>query len=104
MTDGNQRLLRSNDPPPYQAAIGAALETRPGAILVALHSFTPAMDGLSRPWHIGVLHAGHEDGFARQLLAWLQHHAGVPIADNEPYRLDCTDFTVPGHAFAARRS
>lgn len=86
---------------PYQAAIAATIAARATTVLVSLHSFTPALAGVARPWHIGVLHNGHNDGFARRLLDWLGEHAGVPIGDNEPYRMDATDHTVPRHAFAA---
>ena len=91
---------------PYQQAIGRALAERDAAgartILVALHSFTPRMNGFDRPWQAGVLHFGHEDRFARALIAALE--ARVPcVGDNEPYRMDGTDHTVPRHAFAAHR-
>lgn len=88
---------------PYQSAIGAALAAHPAPILVSLHSFTPALTSqpAPRPWHIGILHDGHNNGFARRLLAWLQAHSPLTIGDNEPYRMDATDHTVPRHAFAA---
>lgn len=88
---------------PYQAAVAAALAARPAAVLVALHSFTPVMDGVARPWALGVLHDGHTDGFATALLAWLQRHSGMIAGDNEPYRMDTTDYSVPFHAFASGR-
>lgn len=93
-----RRVAEIHDP--YQAAIAATLAVRPQAVLVSLHSFTPALAGVARPWHIGVLHNGHNDAFAVRLLDWLAAHAGVPIGDNEPYRMDSTDHTVPRHAFA----
>lgn len=89
---------------PYQAAIASALVARPGAVLVSLHSFTPALaGGAPRPWHLGVLHNGGNDGFARAFLAWLIANAGCTIGDNEPYRMDTTDHTVPRRAFADGR-
>ena len=87
---------------PYQAAVAEALEASgDDVVLVALHSFTPAMAGAARPWHLGILHAGHNDAFAKALLDWLEQNAGAPVGDNEPYRMDTTDYTVPRHAFAA---
>jgi len=88
---------------PYQHAIHEELVRR-GAqhintTLISLHSFTPALNGQERPWHVGVLHAGHNDRFARRLLDRLQQNDGLVVGDNEPYRMDSTDHTVPRHAF-----
>ncbi|GGE07126.1 N-formylglutamate amidohydrolase [Polymorphobacter glacialis] len=86
---------------PYQAAIASALA--PAHMLVSLHSFTPRMGGADRPWDIGILHAGHNDTLALRLLGWLEARSGLTIGNNEPYRMDGTDYTVPRHAFAAER-
>lgn len=92
---------------PYHGAISELLATREhdGAmsIIVSLHSFTPQMNGIARPWQMGVLHAGGDSRFARALLAELQAEGSLVIGDNEPYRMDETDYTVPTHAFAAER-
>lgn len=88
---------------PYQDAIAKALDARAAAglptILVSLHSFTPSMDGRDRPWELGVLHNGHEDGFSLAVLERLRGHGEFTIGDNEPYRMNETDYTVPRHAF-----
>ena len=88
---------------PYQQAIARALAARVEsgrpAILVALHSFTPVMAGHARPWQIGVLHDGGDPTFALRLLAMLQARADLIVGDNEPYRMDATDHTVPRHAY-----
>jgi predicted N-formylglutamate amidohydrolase len=90
---------------PYQDAIGAEIARRTaagqGTVLVSLHSFTPVMAGVARPWDIGVLHDGANDAFARMLLGGLQARGELVVGDNEPYRMDATDHTVPRHAFAA---
>ncbi len=86
---------------PYQDAIAREIARRDRTVLIALHSFTPVMAGIARPWAIGVLHDGHADGFARRLLARLQARAAFVVGDNEPYRMDGTDHSVPRHAFAA---
>ena len=42
---------------PYHAAITMALDTiGPGAVIVSIHSFTPAWKGVPRPWEVGVLY------------------------------------------------
>jgi predicted N-formylglutamate amidohydrolase len=92
---------------PYQGAIAAELARRDAAgeetILVALHSFTPAMQGVARPWQIGILHAGGDTSFALSTLRLLQARGDLIVGDNQPYIMDGTDYTVPRHAFAARR-
>lgn len=89
---------------PYHARIGQALDARVTtgrpAILVALHSFTPAMGGKARPWRSGVLHLDNSP-YSRAVLAALRNEPDLsPVGDNEPYRMDGTDFTVPHHAVA----
>lgn len=90
---------------PYQRAIAAEIARRAaagqGTVLVSLHSFTPVMAGVKRPWEIGVLHGGGDEGFARHLLDRLRGRRGLVVGDNQPYRMDATDHTVPRHAFAA---
>jgi predicted N-formylglutamate amidohydrolase len=89
---------------PYHHAIAETLVARERAgratVLVALHSFTPSLTGgPARPWDIGVLHARGHAGFALALLAPLSAADGLCIGDNEPYRMDDTDYTVPRHAW-----
>ncbi len=92
---------------PYQAAIAAELARRDAAaedpILVALHSFTPAMRGFERPWHIGILHFEGDASFALAVLRLLREDGAYCVGDNAPYAMDGIDYTVPRHAFAARR-
>ncbi|MGU3390707.1 N-formylglutamate amidohydrolase [Sphingomonas sp. M1A8_2b] len=96
---------------PYQAAIAAELARRDAAgmttVIVALHSFTPAMRGplrdQQRPWHIGILHDGGDTGFAHTLLSVLRDEPDLVVGDNEPYRMDLIDYTIPRHAYPARR-
>jgi predicted N-formylglutamate amidohydrolase len=103
LTSADRELRLAAIQAPYQAAIAAEIERREAVgqatVLVSLHSFTPVMQGVQRPWQIGVLHDGHNDGFARRLLAALQLRADLIVGDNEPYRMDATDYTVPLHAF-----
>lgn len=83
---------------PYQDAIATELDRRAGrpTILVSLHSFTPVMQGFVRPWRMGVLHRG-DSAFSSRVLALLQRELGEVAGDNEPYRMDETDNTVPLH-------
>jgi predicted N-formylglutamate amidohydrolase len=87
---------------PYHATIASTLDARPAAPLVALHSFTPTLQGLARPWRLGVLHRG-DSALSRQVLERLRSQLGHDaIGDNQPYRMDITDYTVPHHCDARR--
>jgi predicted N-formylglutamate amidohydrolase len=86
---------------PYHARIEAELSARAGAhrptLLVMMHSFTPAMNGMQRPWHAGVLY--HRDTrFAHALLQALRDEGDLVVGDNEPYSVSSTsDYAVPVH-------
>ena len=91
---------------PYHAAIAAALDARlaRGAptILVFIHSFTPRMDGIDRPWRFGVIREPNSR-FSRMALEGLQaagRSGGFEVGDNLPYAMDGVDYSVPVHALA----
>jgi predicted N-formylglutamate amidohydrolase len=92
---------------PYQAAIAAEIARRDaagqGTILVSLHSFTPAMQRIARPWQVGVLHDGGDTSFAHALLAAFRTDPALTVGDNEPYSMDTIDHTIPRHAYPAHR-
>jgi predicted N-formylglutamate amidohydrolase len=89
---------------PYHQRIDAIIDQRRGdrrpAVLVALHSFTPAYAGIARPWHIGTLY--HRDTrLPPLLLKLLRGEADLVVGDNEPYAVsDDTDYTIPVHGEA----
>jgi predicted N-formylglutamate amidohydrolase len=58
------------------------------------------MDGISRPWHVGILHGAGRTDFAHALLQELRRQDNLSVGDNVPYAMDDTDYTVPLHAFA----
>ncbi|AOR80772.1 N-formylglutamate amidohydrolase (plasmid) [Novosphingobium resinovorum] len=93
---------------PYHATIAALLDTRLATaketVLLSLHSFTPEMDGMNRPWDVGVLHGSGRPGFAHALRDALADQADLIVGDNEPYAMDETDYTIPFHAFARNLS
>ena len=87
---------------PYHARIAAELDARGEAptLVVALHSFTPVMAGFVRPWEFGVLHLAASP-FCDAVLAELRARIGPGrVGDNEPYRMDEVDYTIPRHAIA----
>ncbi len=89
---------------PYHERITTELDRRSRSnrptILIALHSFTPIMAQIERPWHVGVLYSGGNTRFATALLERLLTEPAIIVGDNEPYQMDDTDHTIPRHAFA----
>ncbi len=86
---------------PYHAAIDAALDARArGArppVLLSIHSFTPELLGVRRPWQISLLY-GRDVRLAHRFRDALRRDASLNVGDNEPYHVsDETDFTVPVH-------
>jgi predicted N-formylglutamate amidohydrolase len=69
---------------PYHAAIDAELD-RMGkdAVVISIHSFTPAWKGRPRPWEVGILY-DRDTRLSAPLMARLAQ-AGFQVGDNEPY-------------------
>ena len=86
---------------PYQDRIAQVLDERQAAgrasLLISLHSFTPSMGGIARPWRFGVLHRG-DSAFSSAVLAILRADWGEAAGDNQPHAMDGVDYTVPHHA------
>ncbi len=81
---------------PYHASIDALLASHPGALLLSVHSFTPALHGRQRPFDVGVLFDAYDD-LARQ-LADATTAAGFAVRLNEPYSgLDGLIFSARHH-------
>lgn len=90
---------------PYQEAVAgavAAIRARGHVpVMVSVHSFTPAMRGVARPWHIGVLW-DRDPRVAVPLLDALRADGRWCVGDNEPYSgRDTTGGTVETHATPA---
>lgn len=87
---------------PYHAQVAALIRSVKdegrGPVLVSVHSFTPELRGLRRPWDIGLLY-NRDDRFARAVERALRPLAdGYNLAHNEPYSVDDeTDYTIPVH-------
>jgi predicted N-formylglutamate amidohydrolase len=89
---------------PYHEAISKHLDAALAAghcpIILSIHSCTPRMNDVDRPWHIGLAWA-RDDRFTRPVLAALRDLASGPVGDNMPYDLEFGgDFTTPEHAMA----
>lgn len=86
---------------PYHDAIAALLDERTSAtsapVLLSIHSFTPALFGHKRPWHIGTLY-GRDARLAHRFRDALRRDSLIHVGDNEPYSAsDATDYTIPVH-------
>jgi predicted N-formylglutamate amidohydrolase len=91
---------------PYHAAIDAQLDAlmARGVVpaFVSVHSFTPLLGEIARPWHVGILW-DQDDRLPRPVLDSLRSVAGLHVGDNEPYSgRHPTDYTL--HAHAASRN
>ena len=87
---------------PYHSRIAQELDARAArgqpTVIIALHSFTPVMQAVARPWQFGILHLG-ASAFSDAVLARLRAEPDAPaVGDNQPYRMDDVDFTIPHHA------
>ena len=72
---------------PYHGAIEKVIEAhlkrdrRP--VLISMHSFTPVMNSIERPWKIGILW-NDDPRVPTPLIARLRA-LGLPVGDNQPY-------------------
>jgi predicted N-formylglutamate amidohydrolase len=84
---------------PYHGVIEALLDARadrPTALL-SIHSFTQTLDGIERPWVIGVS-SRQSRPFAKRLIQALRDGASGRVGDNQPYEIeDAFDYSLPTH-------
>lgn len=70
--------------------------------ILSLHSFTPRLGGVDRPWQVGVLWRD-DDRLAAPMLAALRARGDLVVGDNEPYSgKDAFGYTVEFHAQRTR--
>src|SRR5690606_23723411 len=89
---------------PYHGAIRRLLDQAEARgespVVIAVHSFTPRIYGVARPWHVGVLW-DRDPRLALPLLAALRSERDLVVGDNEPYSgRHPADFTMDHHAEA----
>ncbi len=100
--DIEERLARLYRP--YHAAYACLADRRPDTVIVAIHSFTPALKGRPlRPWHVGVLHSHLDSRLSRALIARLQAEPDLCVGDNEPYSGHLPGDAIDRHALAHGR-
>jgi predicted N-formylglutamate amidohydrolase len=85
---------------PYHAAVSATLEAMlaTGVIpaVISVHSFTPHMKGIARPWQVGVLWDS-DPRLPVPLIRALQDWTDACVGDNEPYDGALTGDTMSRH-------
>jgi predicted N-formylglutamate amidohydrolase len=86
---------------PYHRAIDEQIKRLracgPAPAFIAIHSFTPVLNGESRSWQIGVL--WDRDEKVKEIFLEDFRAAGYYVGDNEPYSGKAPqDFTIDHHA------
>jgi predicted N-formylglutamate amidohydrolase len=91
---------------PYHRAVARHIAAfrRAGRVpaVIAMHSFTPRMNGEDRPWQVGVLWRG-DRRLSAPVLEMLEARGDLVVGDNQPYSgLRDFGFTVQFHAQRSR--
>lgn len=69
-------------------------------VVVSIHSMTPVMKGVARPWQIAMCWQ-EDERLSRPMLDALRKRGDIVVGDNEPYSLDRNeDYSVPVHAMS----
>ena len=81
-----------------EAVLGDAGRPVPVSAIVSIHSFTPYMNGHSRPWQLGILF-DEDDRLAQQIYAQCRSEEGFVVGLNQPYApSDGVYYTLTRHA------
>ena len=89
---------------PYHAAYGELVARRPDTIIIAIHSFTPRLNGRApRPWHVGILHAAWDQRLSRPLLDLLRAEPDLCVGENQPYAGHLPGDAIDRHALVPGR-
>lgn len=80
--------------------IDAKMDARQRPLILSIHSMTPSMNGLFRPWQIS-FSSNDERRVTDLMLQILRRQTGITVGDNQPYSLDpAEDYSTPRHALA----
>lgn len=86
---------------PYHDHIAATIATHRPAMILSLHSFTPALAAhpdQARPWHVGVLY-NEDERLSAVAIAALKAE-GLNVGDQQPYSGKLLNATMNRHAEA----
>lgn len=85
---------------PYDEAIAttiaAMMAAEPNPVVIAMHSFTPAMKGIVRPWDITVIW-DFDPRLNLALLEALRGELDLVVGENEPYQGGYSGDTIDRH-------
>ena len=83
---------------PYHDAVEQLAARRDDTVYVAVHSFTPRLNGRAmRPWQVGVLY-GYDARLGRALIDRLREEPDLFVGENEPYSGELKGDSVDRHA------
>lgn len=89
---------------PYHAAYADLAGRRADTIIVAVHSFTPRLNGRApRPWHVGILRADWDQRLSRPLLDLLRAEPDLCVGENQPYAGHLPGDAIDRHALIPGR-
>ena len=94
------RIARYYDPfhSGVEAAVARKLSNGSAPGVIAVHSFNPVYNGVSRPWEIGIIH-DDDDEWALGIVDRLRAKGNMTVGVNEPYSpKDRVYFTLERHA------
>jgi predicted N-formylglutamate amidohydrolase len=96
--DPAERIARFHRP--YHATIEAEIDRWRPMLIVAVHSFTPALEtgGEDRPWEVGIL--SNRDRRAADIAVPLLAAQGFTVGDNQPYSGQVLNASLNRHAEA----
>ncbi len=73
-----------------------------GPAVIAVHSCEPEMDGVARPWPVGII-SQWDQRFAKRIVRFLEGVGVHPVGDNDPYDgRTAAGFTLTHHAGSRR--
>lgn len=91
MSDAERQARINEIYTPYQEAVGTGLQRRldngQTPLCLSIHSFTPEMDGVKRPWEIAILWSADDELAPLMIEALRRNNPDLTIGDNEPYSL-----------------
>ncbi len=88
---------------PYHAALAALAARQEDTVIVAMHSYTPKLNGYPpRPWHVAVLHE-KDSRFATPLIERLMEEPDLCVGENEPYGGHLDGDSIDRHALDTGR-
>jgi predicted N-formylglutamate amidohydrolase len=89
---------------PYHAAYARLAAQRADCAILAVHSFTPRLNGRPpRPWQVGVLYSHLDPRLSKPLIARLANAPDLCVGDNEPYSGHLPGDAIDRHALLPGR-